>query len=180
MRFTSTTPQRLRRSVGVSAAAAAALTLGAAAARADEGPTTHAVCTSTITLYLTPGFSATPAASTVTSRGETGTVVCVGTLSGRRITGPGTFGVDEVTQAGCLTDHSSGQVSTTLPTTGGPIRMIGGLSGRRLGLLEFADVDFPQGRFTGFGPVLPTRGDCLIAPITRALVSITGVLEGES
>jgi hypothetical protein len=116
---------------------------------------------------------------TVTSRGETGTLPCVGRLYGHPITGPGTFAVEETyTQAACLSDRSTGRVTITIPTTGGPTHITGALTGRRLGLLEFVEIAFPNARFHGTGPVLPTLGDCLISPITRALVSITGTLRG--
>ncbi|MEY2515185.1 MAG: hypothetical protein QOJ89_2543, partial [bacterium] len=104
--------------------------------------------------------------------------LCTGTVAGRHITGPGTVGVEETTYANCLTDHSSGVVSVTLPTTAGPMHMSGPLTGRRLGLVEFVEIDFPQGHFSGSGPVAPTRGDCAFTPITQALVSITGTLRG--
>jgi hypothetical protein len=116
---------------------------------------------------------------TVTSRGETGTLPCAGRLYGHRITGPGTFAVEEAyTQAACLSDRSTGRVTVTIPTTGGRTHISGALIGRRVGLLEFVEIAFPNARFHGAGPVLPTLGDCLITPITRALVSITGTLRG--
>ena len=88
-----------------------------------------------------------------------------------------TFAVEEnYTRATCLSDTSSGRVSATLPTTGGPMHIGGALTGRRLGLVEFIEIAFPDARFHATGPVLPTLGDCLTKPITRALVSVTGTL----
>jgi hypothetical protein len=181
MRFTSTTSARIRRA-GPGAVVIATMILAstpapsgaAAAARA-----TDAVCTNVITLYITPGFSVRPGSGTVTSGGATGTLPCAGRLYGHRITGPGTFTVEEnYTQASCLSDRSTGRVSATIPTTAGPTQISGALTGRRLGLVEIVDVAFANAPFHGTGPVLPTLGNCLITPITRALVSITGTLRG--
>jgi hypothetical protein len=98
---------------------------------------------------------------------------------GHRITGPGTFAVEETyTQAGCLSDRSTGRVTVTIPTTAGSTHISGALTGRRLGLVEFVKIGFPNALFHGTGPVLPTLGNCLITPITRALVSISGTLRG--
>jgi hypothetical protein len=179
MRFSQTTFVPVRRA-GAIAVAIAVLCSAAIAPRAHAaaGTGTDAICTAAITLYLTPGFSARPGASAVTSKGEQGTLLCTGTAIGQRITGPGTLGVEEITQASCLSDHSSGHVSASFPTVAGPIHIVGGLTGHRLGFVEFVDIDFPQAHFSGAGPVVPTSGDCVIAPITQALVSITGTLHG--
>jgi hypothetical protein len=150
----------------------------AAAGAQPAAPATDAVCVNALTLTLSPGFSPRPASGTSTTGGETGTLVCTGTVGGRRISGPGTVGVQETyaTGAACLSDSSHGEVTITLPAIGGPVHIAGALTGYRLGLVEVVDIAFPQARFHGTGPVLPLSGDCLLAPITRALVSITGIL----
>ena len=177
MRFSQTTFVPVRRA-GALAVAIAVLGSVAMAPRAHAATGTDAICTTAITLFLTPGFSARPGASTVTSRGEKGTLLCTGTENGHRITGPGTLGVEEITQASCVSDHSSGQVTASFPTVAGWTHIVGALIGHRLGLVEFVDINFPQAHFSGAGPVVPTSGDCVIAPITQALVSITGILHG--
>lgn len=181
MPFTSTTSARIRRA-GVGAIAVAMMISASTAVPARAAGValaTDAICTNVITLYITPGFGMRSSSGTVTSRGETGTLPCAGRLYGHRITGPGTFAVEEAyTQAACLSDRSTGRVTVTIPTTGGRTHISGALIGRRVGLLEFVEIAFPNVRFHGTGPVLPTLGDCLITPITRALVSITGTLRG--
>lgn len=177
MRFSQTTFVFVNRA-GALAVAIAVLSSVAIAPRAHAATGTDAICTTAVTLYLTPGFSARPGASAVTSKGEQGTLLCTGTANGQRITGPGTLGVEEITQASCLTDHSSGHVSASFPTVAGSIHIVGAFIGHRLGFVEFVEIDFPQAHFSGAGPVVPTSGDCVIAPITQALVSITGTLHG--
>jgi hypothetical protein len=171
------TPARTRRVVAV---AAAVLFIALTPVHAEAASTTDAVCTSVFTAHITPGFSMRPGSGSVTSNGETGRLVCSGTAYGKRITGPGTFSVEETYTSGpaCLTDKSSGEVRSTIPTTGGPIHIVGALTGRRLGLVEFVDIAFPRARFSGTGVVVPTRGNCLITPLTRALVSITATFRG--
>jgi hypothetical protein len=185
MRFTSTTSAPIRRAgagavaVAIAVAATISASTPAPAVAGAVALATDAVCTNVITLYITPGFSVRSGSGTVTSRGETGTLPCAGRLYGHRITGPGTFAVEETyTHATCLSDRSTGRVSATIPTTSGPAHISGALTGRRLGLVEFVEIAFANARFHGTGPVLPTLGTCLITPITRALVSITGTLRG--
>ena len=82
------------------------------------------------------------------------------------------------TGAACLTDVSSGQVSATFPTTGGPVTIVGALHARRLALTEFIEIAFPQIQFSGVAIDIPTQGDCLTAPLTQALATVTGTMIG--
>jgi hypothetical protein len=161
-------------------AAAALLVPAAATAGAEAAPATDAECTAVVTAHISPGFSATPGSGVVTSAGQTGTVVCTGRLYGHRITGPGTMGFEEnyTTGAACFSDQSSGRLTTTLPTTAGPIQIAGALTGHRLGLVQFVDIAFPQARYSGAGPLVLLKGTCFLTPITQALVTVTGTLRG--
>jgi hypothetical protein len=177
MRLTATTTPRFTRRV---AAGCALLAAALAPAGAHAAPATDALCTAVFTAQISPGFSARPGAGTVTSGGETGTLVCTGRAYGRRITGVGTFSVEEAytTGAACLSDKSTGQVAVTIPTAGGPIHVVGALTGRRLGLVDIVEIAFPGARFKGTALIVPTRGNCILAPLTRATVSVTGTLRG--
>lgn len=167
-------------SITRSVAIAAALVIAAVpAVGAQAAPATDAACTSVFTAHVSPGFGVRPGAGTGTSRGQTGTLVCTGSVDGHRITGPGTMGFEETYRnAACLADESSGRFSATLPTTSGPVQLGGDLQAHRLGLVEFVEIAFPHATFGGFGPILPTNGDCVIRRITEALVSITGAMRG--
>jgi hypothetical protein len=159
--------------------AAALLIAAAPATSAQAAPATDAACTSVFTAYVTPGFDAHPSAGSGTTRGETGALLCTGTVDGHRITGPGTMGFDETYRdAACLSDASSGHFSATLPTTSGPMQLGGDLEAHRVGFVEFVEITFPRAHFSGLGPIVPTKGDCVIRRITEALVSITGTLRG--
>lgn len=149
-----------------------------AVADAQAAPATSATCTGLLTINLTPGFTATPGSGSATSGGQTGTMTCLGTLDGHRITGLGSFGAQETytTGAGCLTDTSSGQVSATFPTTAGPVSIVGALLARRLGLIESIEIAFPRSHFSGIAVDVPTIGTCLLSPLQQVLVSVTGVL----
>jgi hypothetical protein len=152
----------------------------AATADASAAPPTSATCTGLITVSLSPGFTPTAGVGTGTSGGQTGKMVCLGTLDGHQITGPGTFSAEEnyTSGAACLTDTSNGQVSATFPTTDGPISITGALQARRVGLVESIGIQFPGSQFGGGAIDVPTDGNCLIGPLTRVLVSVTGTLAG--
>jgi len=149
-----------------------------ATADASAAPATSATCTGLMPVSLSPGFTPAPGVGTGTSGGQTGTMTCLGTLDGHQITGLGSFGAQETYTTGgaCLTDTSSGQVSATFPTTGGPVTIVGSLSARRLALIESIEIDFPQSHFSGMAIVVPTDGNCLLSPLRHALVSVTGSL----
>ncbi len=176
MRHAPSRSMHVRRSVAL---AAALMVPAVTAPGAQAAPATDAVCTSVFTAYVSPGFGLSPSAGTGTSRGETGTLACTGTVDGHRIIGTGTMGFEETYRnAACLTDESSGRFFATLPTTGGPVHLSGALEAHRFGLVEFVEISFPRAHFSGFGPIVPTKGDCVLRRITEALVSITGDLRG--
>jgi hypothetical protein len=177
MSISSTTSIRFRL---CSAVLAAVLIAALSAPGAEAAPATSATCTGILTVNLTPGFTPIPNSGSGTSGGQTGTMTCLGSLDGHRITGAGTFGVQETytTGAACLTDTSGGQVSATFPTTGGPVTIVGALHAHRMALVEFIEIAFPQSQFSGVAIIVPTQGDCLTAPLTQALVSVTGTLTG--
>ena len=149
-----------------------------ATADASAAPATSATCTGLMTVSLSPGFTPAAGVGTATSGGQTGEMLCLGTLDGHQITGTGTFGVKEkyTSGAACLTDTSKGQVFATFPTTGGPISITGTLQARRVGLVESIGIQFPGSQFTGVAIDVPTEGNCLTDPLTRVLVSVTGTL----
>jgi hypothetical protein len=170
------TPMTSVRALRAAAVAGALLVPAIGAAPAGAAPATDAVCTNVLTVDITPGWRLAPGPGIGSSHGETGTQVCIGTLYGHRITGPGTVGVEEHITGSCLSDTSAGTVSVTLPTTAGIVHLAGALQAHRLGLVQFVDIAFPDARFTGMGPGAPTRGDCLLRPITQVTVSLTGTL----
>lgn len=166
--------QRIRIAAVLSALAAAALV---AAAPAQAAGATSAVCVNRFTATITPGFSLTPSSGTLTTRGQTGSINCAGTLRGHRITGRGSIGFDAVyTAATCSSEVSSGTVRVTLPTSGGIKHLVGALTVRRTALVVSVGVRFPNARFSGIGVAIPTQGNCLITPMRQALITIAGSL----
>ena len=164
----------------LSAVLAGLLIAAFATADAKAAPATSATCTGLLTVNVTPGFTLIPGSGSATSDGQTGTMTCLGTLDGHQITGPGSFGVQETYTTGgaCLTDRSSGQVAAILPTTGGPVTIVGSLSAHRLALIESIEIDFPQSHFSGTAIDVPTDGTCLLSPLRQVLVSVRGSLSG--
>ena len=161
----------------VLALAALAVVALSATASAQAAATTVATCSSQFALTISPGFSLTPSSGTLTSHGETGTVVCTGTIDGGRVTGPGTIGLDESYARGdCLSHVGTGTATITVPTTAGPKHLAGAATSRRTGLALSAEVSFPGARFSGIGLAAPLQGSCLLTPMTRALVTVTGTL----
>lgn len=128
-------------------------------------------CTFSYDPEVSPGLTTEASSGKVSSHGETGSAQCDGPVNGHAPTGPGTFGF-EGTYAGvtCLSGgDGKGSVLLTVPTAAGPQRVkepidyqfgpahgdppgVGGWVGRRT-----------TGRFV----VLPTEGDCVLAPVTR-------------
>jgi membrane protein implicated in regulation of membrane protease activity len=157
--------------------AALAVVALSATGSAQAAATTFATCTSQFTVTITPGFSLTPSAGTITSHGETGTVVCTGTIDGQRVTGPGTIGIDETYARGdCLSHVGVGTATITVPTTAGPKHLAGAATSRRTGVALSAEVEFPGAQFSGIGLAAPLQGRCLLTPMRQALLTVTGTL----
>jgi hypothetical protein len=173
---TTTAHGRLRIAVAL-----AALTVAAplASAPAHAAGATSAICTNLFAATVTPGFTMIRSAGTITTHGETGLVDCIGTIDGRRITGPGTMGVHYAYSRGtCVAHVGSGAVSLSVPTTAGTKHMTGELTVRRIALVIHAEVRFPNAHFSAIGHPIPTNGSCLITPLRLFLVSVTGRLSG--
>ena len=146
---------------------------------AQAAARTSAACTGQLTLTIAPGFSVTPSAGTLTSHGQTGTLTCIGTIDGQRVTGPGTVGLDETYARGdCLSHVGTGTATITVPTTAGPKHLAGAATSRRIGLALSAEVRFPSARFSGVGLAVPLQGSCLLTPMRQALITVTGTLIG--
>lgn len=175
----STTPTpRHRRMTALLAPAAliAAGALGTAAAQSATPPPS-AVCTNTFTATIAPGFTPKPAASKLTTNGQTGTIECFGTIAGQRVTGPGTLGfVERHANGSCRGHTGTGRVHLVIPTTAGPKDMVGTLAVRRTGLTVRVTVRFPGVRYSGNGVVFPRLGDCTSTPLEQVRVTMTGTL----
>jgi hypothetical protein len=103
-------------------------------------------------------FVFTPATGTVSSEGPVGTVTCVGTIDGDRVTGPGTADVKYTYSNGtCVAHVGLGTASWVIPTDTGPKYMTGVLSVRRTGLSVLADDQFPQARIEFAGALFRSR-----------------------
>jgi hypothetical protein len=116
----------------------------------------------------------TSGSGTGTSNGQTGSISCTGQFDGHAVTGPGSFGFQENYVANCLVDESKGTYFATVPTDAGPVHLEGPFTVARLGLTYTVEATRPGERFTGSGLVVPTKGDCLLNPITEATVYMTG------
>jgi hypothetical protein len=173
--MTTNLTSRRHRIVAALAGMTAVALLGATSAQA--GGETSALCAPSIPLTITPGFSPTPSSGSLTSHGETGSLVCTGTIGGQLVTGPGTVGLDE-TYAGadCLGHVGTGTATLTLPTTGGVLHMSGAATSHRTALALVAEVRFPGATFNGVGAALPTQGTCFLTPLRKAVISLTGTL----
>lgn len=133
-----------------------------------------ATCTFIFPNRLTPGFTLTFSTGTYGSGGETGTITCLGTLDGYRVTGPGTFGFEGVYTGNCFGNTGSGTYSFTVPTEVGAKHFTGTYTERRTGFNGPIQASQPGGRFEGFFFVSPQKGDCLTAPVTEVVVDMAG------
>lgn len=145
-------------------------------APASGAAATSAVCVTTFTASIVPGFTMTSARGRLTSRGQTGSLDCFGTIDGQRITAVGTMGFVERHARGTCRGHTgTGRVHLVIPTAAGNKDLVGTLSVRRTGLTVRVKVRFPGARFSGSGVIFP-MGDCAAAPLERIKVTITGAL----
>ena len=168
---------RTHRSAGAAAILVALFAIAVpGAAPAGAGDATSAVCVTTFQATIAPGFTMTPAAGKLTSRGQTGSLDCFGTIDNQRITGVGTMGFVERHASGTCRGHvGTGRVHLVIPTAAGNKDLVGRLSVRRTGLTVRVKVRFPGARFSGSGVIFP-MGDCAAAPLERIKVTITGAL----
>lgn len=164
-----------RRALFCSALLAIAACCSATAHAAGTAP---AVCTTTFTATIAPGFTMTPTAGKLTSGGQTGSLECFGEIGGQRITpDPGSMGFVERHRRGTCRGHvGTGRVHVIIPTTAGPADMVGRLAVRRTALSVRVQVRFPGLLFRGSGVIFPRLGDCSSTPLEQIKVTITGSL----
>lgn len=145
-------------------------------APAHAAAAASAVCTTTFTATIAPGFTMKPSAGKLTSRGLTGSLECFGELGGQRIAGgSGSMGfVERHTQGTCRGHVGTGRVHLIIPTTAGSKDIVGTLAVRRTGLTVRVEVRFPGLRFRGNGVIFPRLGDCATTPLEQIKVTITG------
>jgi hypothetical protein len=146
-----------------------ALAALAPAPAAWAGSSSLASCAGTWKVSFRPGVELTADSSAFTTNGRTGTVLCVGTVDGALVTGPGTFGKHGVFVGSCLAGEGSGKISVAIPTTAGvkhvefPFTMV---TGPGLGF-KFGD--------SLFGPLTflftPSKGTCVLTPVTEITVA---------
>lgn len=170
----STTPtHRPLRIAAALAAAAAAAALGAAPAPASIA--TNAVCTARFVATITPGFTMAPSSETLTTNGETGSLICVGSIDGHGVTGPGAMGFVETDTGGTCRGHvGTGTLSITLPTSAGVEHIAGTLGVKRTALIVRAEVRAPELHFSGVGLVAFRQGNCFLTPLRQVMVTVTG------
>lgn len=162
--------------------------LSASTAQAQSSPpseqgATSADCSLSFPAYVTPGLGMSPSSGQFDSRGETGTINCVGKIFGHTVTGPGTFGFEgTLTNSSCLTHQGSGTGFFTVPTDAGPVHVSGGgftIAG--LGVLGSGHATHDGGLVFDESYVLfPLKGNCITEPVTAAHVLMGGHLRGMS
>jgi hypothetical protein len=124
---------------------------------------------------LSPGFSLTASTGTYGTVGETGTITCIGSMDGHRVTGPGTFGFEGIYAGDCFGNNGSGTYSFTVPTEVGSKHFTGSYTERRTGFNGPVEASQPGGRFQGLFLVLPQKGDCIVSPVTEVMINIAGM-----
>lgn len=132
-----------------------------------------AACVHQWTDTVTPGTTTTNQRALFSSHGETGTIQCSGTVQGRQVTGPGTFGEVGVIEGSCSSALGQALFSITLPTGGGPVHLrfpvtfsLGPGAGQTSG-----------DAFPGAFVVRPVKGDCVSTPVTEITVTRFGLLQ---
>ena len=127
-----------------------------------------ASCSGTWKVSFSPGVGTTSRQSSFTTNGHTGTIICVGTVKGHLVTGPGTFGKEGVVEGSCLAGTGSGTMSVRVPTTGGVKQVEFSFT-----MVTGPGLGFKFGNAL-FGPLtflfVPSAGDCIITPVTEITV----------
>jgi hypothetical protein len=143
----------------------------AASLAATSGGGTSASCTLTFVERFSPGFTLTPSSGDQDSAVETGTVMCSGTVNGHKLTGPGTFwNRGRYSNSTCLIDRATGSYFLTLQTDAGPVVLDGTFVVERLATVLKVTTEAPGVSGEGSALVVPTKGDCVLTPVTEALV----------
>jgi hypothetical protein len=176
--------------VGLMVVVSSALRLAAgpaAAAEEDLQSPPQASCSFTTPMHFSPGISGGDgtgllyASDTNFSGAERGTVACIGTIGGHRISGPGTFGfVGKWTEGNCVANKGAGRYSFTVPTADGTKQFAGRYTEERVGFNGTVNASQPEGRFAGVFHIVPTgtltnAETCEGKPITQASLVFTGV-----
>lgn len=174
--------RRHRRIVGTVAAVAAVAGLALsppAAANVESG--TSALCTVRLPrVDIAPPFdplALTASSGTVTSHGPTGSVACSGEIGGAAVTGTGTVSIRYRRYGNCAAHVSTnGTVVWKIPTEHGYKELAGSLQVTRIGLNVLAHLEFADARGDFVGALYPRKGDCLLTPLSKVGVVVTGYL----
>lgn len=163
---------RLRRlALAATCALAAGLMIPAPTAMAASSGDNSFACQLQFFERFSPGFSLTPSSGVQDSEKDAGHINCVGKIQGHEVTGPGTFwNQGTYHNSTCLLDHAEGRYFFTVPTTGGPISVEGTFVLDRIGPILSVRSEQPGASGQGSALVLPTKGLCVLSPITEALV----------
>lgn len=166
---------KMLRAVTVVAMASVALpgslVLPSSAAATTGGGDNAAVCKLVFTERFHPGFTLVPSSGHQDSAVDSGTIACVGRIQGQWVDGPGTiWNQGKYTDSTCLLDHAEGRYFFTVPTEEGLLSVNGSFAVSRVGAVLTVHLEQPGARGEGSAVVVPTQGDCVIAPVTEALV----------
>jgi hypothetical protein len=161
-------------SVGAGSASAAVLAKAIHPPRlgAPAHGRTNAVCSTRQDVNLRPGAGPTPSSGTFDTGGEKGSIICSGTFNGHRVTGPGSFGNEGTYTGICVLGGTSGRYFITVPTDAGPMHFAPTYSSA-VAAVGLDDGSQPGIRWTGFEVFVFKRGDCVTAPVTKAIGSNT-------
>lgn len=182
----STVRMRTRALLGTAGVATAglvaAILAGPGTASADTG---GASCKAEYDITISPGLSVSASSGTFTTGGQTGSFVCDGTVDGKEITGPGTFG--DVGRYGiarkysCLDAEGDAELTATmvLPTADGPVKVVDNATRAKFGPLQGGGViggTFEGPRIRGSFTVDLIDGNCVTAPVTKVHISLQAIL----
>ena len=154
----------MRRSALLTIPLLALLFPAAAPLRAEEPATMD--CVHEFVLIVAPGAQAASQDFTYTSGGQTGTIVCQGSLGGRRVSGPGTIGVEGTMQGSCFEGKGTGTNRLSVPTDQGVIEFVEPFAVAYRGTVGTYEGE----RMSGHFQFIPAEGNCVSAPMTKALV----------
>jgi hypothetical protein len=143
---------------------------------AHAGGGSSVVCTISVPVHFSPGLTMTPGSGVKGSGGETGTILCKGSIDGHNVTGQGGFGFDGTyTDSSCTSGKGDLTFYGTVPTTDGPVHFKGAVTQSWVGLAFKMQGTLSGTPMKATAVAFPTHGDCLTTPVTAAVASVTAM-----
>ncbi len=150
----------------------------AVASPASSAEESQLDCTGKNNVLIKPGIGATATAAASYQSTEAGVLDCVGSIQGKKLTGPGQYATvgQFAKDATCSYGSGTGVLRMVLGTDSGPLQIDAPFkftypalptgAGPMVGKMQFENDDY-AGKFS----FTPTKGDCVQTPVTALRIA---------